>query len=318
MKLTTEKLVERARKIHGSKFDYSLTKYEDYRSKIIIICPTHGQFLQRPEYHLQGHDCDKCSREMRLLSRRGIEKQKFIEKCNSLYKSFYDYSEINYINLETAINVKCRTHGYFKTLPMNHKIGHGCPVCGKNKRKENTRKKMEQDFIKKANKVHKNKFSYPNFKYINNQTRIEIICKKHGKFFQRPSSHLAGSGCPKCNSSGGEERILNFLEKNKIRYETQYRFDICRNPKTNYPLPFDFYIENLNICIEYDGQHHFKESSFGFDKTKKYMSGQLQYIKFKDEIKNKYCLNNNVKLIRISYKNFDNIEKILTDELLKI
>ena len=75
------------------------------------------------------------------------------------------------------------------------------------------------------------------------------------------------------------------------------------------PLPFDFYLPNYNICIEYDGEQHFKPI--------KYFGGQkaFQSQQQKDEIKNKYCQDNKIKLIRISYMDYDNIEKILNKEL---
>ena len=83
---------------------------------------------------------------------------------------------------------------------------------------------------------------------------VKLICKKHGIFKQKASIHLSGCGCQKCNNSVGEIMVSNFLSENNIIFQEQYKFDECRNKK---PLPFDFYLSDLNICIEYDGEFHY-------------------------------------------------------------
>lgn len=102
-----------------------------------------------------------------------------------------------------------------------------------------------------------------------------------------------------CNKSKGENKIINFLTKNSIKFISQKRFKDCKNKR---PLPFDFYLPDLNLCIEYDGQQHFRAfSKFGGDKA-------LYRTVKNDQIKNKYCKNNNINLERISYKKFDKLE----------
>ena len=114
-----------------------------------------------------------------------------------------------------------------------------------------------------------------------------------------------GCRCPICNSSNGEQRISYILNNLGITYKIQYRFSDCKGD--NKTLPFDFYIEDKNILIEYDGIQHFEPIDFfggkeGFEKQQKY-----------DNIKNQYCKDNNIKLIRIPYFEFSNIEKLLKE-----
>ena len=101
-----------------------------------------------------------------------------------------------------------------------------------------------------------------------------------------------GQGCPICNISKGEYRVINFLEKNNIKYIRQYSFNKCKYIKK---LQFDFYLKDLNICIEYDGIQHF-ESIKGLGGEKKFEQTQIN-----DKIKTTFCLNNNIILIRIKY-----------------
>lgn len=137
------------------------------------------------------------------------------------------------------------------------------------------------------------------------------LCKcECGKEKEVATRHLGkdifSCGCHS-NISKGEQKIKEFLDKKKIVYITQKTFNNCRNPKTNCVLYFDFYIPDYNYCIEYDGIQHFKETNFHHD--------NLQERKYRDSIKNQYCKNNNIKIIRISYKDYDKINEILNNIL---
>lgn len=114
----------------------------------------------------------------------------------------------------------------------------------------------------------------------------------------------AGNGCPKCSESKGEKQVRKYLTSNKIFYIPQYRDDKCKDKR---PLPFDFYLPDYNILIEYDGIIHYKD--------KFNIPIDFKLIKKHDKIKTKYCKDNNIKLIRIPYWEFDNVEKILKENL---
>ena len=148
------------------------------------------------------------------------------------------------------------------------------------------------DFIKLSNEIHNNFYDYSLVNYINNNTKVIIICPIHGIFEQLPKVHMTNHGCQGCNKSKGELEIKKILDNKKIKYITQHKFDDCKNVL---PLSFDFYISEYNCCIEYDGLQHFEPVKYwGGDET-------FEKIKLRDKIKTEYCKNNNIQLIRIRY-----------------
>ena len=213
--------------------------------------------------------------------------EQFIEKAKLKHKNKYDYSLVNYKSGRSRIDIICLEHGKFKQIARNHLVGHGCPVCYK----ESSIITLN-DFIDKAKNIHGDKYDYKLVCYKNNRTKVDIICKEHGVFKQIANYHIRGSGCPVCNESKGEKEVAKWLDKNNIKYIRQKRFNDCKNIRS---LPFDFYIYSLNMCIEYDGKQHFEAIDF--------FGGEegLIYIQNNDRIKTQYCINNNMKLVRIKY-----------------
>lgn len=130
---------------------------------------------------------------------------------------------------------------------------------------------------------------------------IDFNCG-HEPHWIRPSSLKQNHSCPVCNESKGEKAIREYLENNNIEFEQEYRFENCRNINL---LPFDFYIPSKNLCIEFDGEQHYR----AFE----YFGGEESFIltKIRDEIKNNYCKDNNIKLIRIPYWELDNVDRVL-------
>jgi hypothetical protein len=164
-----------------------------------------------------------------------------------------------------------------------------------------------EEFIYKAKLVHGERYNYNLVKYINAKTKIKIICPIHGEFEQVPNYHLSGSGCPLCVESKGEHKIKNLLSLNNINFIPQYRFPDCKHIK---PLPFDFYLADYNICIEYNGKQHYI--------IVPYWGGE-NYLKLqqkRDNIKKEYCLKNNIRLIII--KHDEDIYEILNRLFIRI
>jgi transcriptional regulator with XRE-family HTH domain len=197
--------VEKAKRIHRNKYDYTNSKYIDHRTKIRIECKKHGDFEQLPTLHLRGRGCPRCSQ---IIERRNIESKllTFIEKAQLIHGNRYDYSNSKYINQRskiidqrTKIRIVCKKHGVFSQLPEKHLTGQGCPRCSQNIERSNLNSKL-LTFIEKANQVHGKKYDYSNSKYINPRIKVKISCNKHGVFSQLPEKHLSGGGCPECSN----------------------------------------------------------------------------------------------------------------------
>jgi hypothetical protein len=288
--LSTQSFIEKSRKVHGDKYDYSLVDYIRSNSKVKIVCPVHGVFEQTPNNHIMGMKCIKCANEENGLNRT-LSTDDFIKRSKEKHGDRYDYSETNYISSEKKLKIICRTHGSFMQLPNSHwQRGQGCPKCGR-------WSLLNTDVFKeKAEKVHGLKFDYSQVDYVNARTKVKIICPKHGIFEQVPQSHLRGSGCPICLESQGERKVALCLAEKGIVYVREKSFTKCRN---KYMLFFDFYLPALNTCIEYDGLQHFEPVEyFGGEETFK-VTQKL------DKIKNNFCSNNGIGLVRISYKEKD-------------
>jgi hypothetical protein len=287
--------IDKAKKIHGNKYNYDKTIYIKSSEKVIITCIEHGDFKVTPNNHLSKKTgCPECKKNTKS------NYKKFLSKSN--YNNITYYEE-NYINNRTKMYMECDIHGGFKQNPDNH-IKIGCPYCSKDKLK----KSNAQNFIDKANKVHNNKYDYSQVDYSNNYTEININCKKHGIFKQQPKVHLKGHGCPICSESKGEKEVKNILKKYNIKYKREFRFSDCVN---KYTLPFDFYLPEYNICVEFNGRQHYEPISLWGDKN------YLNKVKKNDKIKRDYCLNKGIKLCVIKYNQIKNIEKILC-EILKL
>lgn len=272
-------------KKHGSKYDYSLVNYINNKTKVKIICKVHGIFEQKPDAHLFGQGCIKCS------GKEKINREEFIKRSINKHGNKYDYSLVEYV--DKKVKIICRLHGTFEQNPKGHLKGIGCWKCKKNY------PLTHDDFLKKSKEIHFDKYDYSKSEYKSSLSKLIIICKNHGEFKQTPNKHITlKQGCPRCNDSKGENYINDYLKYNNIKFIREKRFNGCKN---KFSLPFDFYLPIFNICIEYDGIQHFEPIEI--------WGGHKSLIKtiMRDNIKNEYCKKNNIKLIRISYK--ENIEE---------
>ena len=286
---TTQEFIKQAIEKHGNKYGYSLVDYKSNSKNIIITCPIHGNFEQRPSHHLHGSGCSFC------YGTRKYNNDEFVCKLKKVHGDKYDYNLVDYKGAFSFIKIKCNEHNHiFTQKANNHLNGQGCPICG------GTKKLTTQEFIKQAIEKHGDKYDYSLTNYINNRTKVKIICRKHGEFYQRPHNHKKGEGCPFCNTSKGELFIENFLKENNITYNKQHKFKDCRY---KHVLKFDFYIPTCDICVEYDGEYHFTPH-WGDKKQTQFKLNQIR-----DRIKNDYCINKGIKLIRIKYD--DGYDKIL-------
>lgn len=294
--LTNDEFVAKAVKVHGTKYDYSLVNYKNNRIKIIIICPKHGEFIQQPSNHLNGNGCLKC-----FFENITSNLNDFIIKAKQVHGNKYNYNSSVYVNSKVPLAINCPKHGSFLQSPSQH-LEHGCPKCG------GTSRLNTNDFIIKSNLVHGGKYDYSKAIYINNATKLIIVCHQHGIFTQTPNRHLQGDGCPKCNSSKGEAKIRKYLVDRNFVFNEQTGFDTCKNKRK---LPFDFVVnhEDKTFVIEYYGEQHYKLVKFSRNPIR--ANNKFEQTKRNDEIKTKWCQSNSVPLCVIPYWDFQRIEEIL-------
>lgn len=250
---------------------------------------------------LYTRHCPRCSGKERKTHER------FLEELSQVNPNIEVLS--SYVRATSKIKCRCKLDGCeFEMTPTHLLGGHGCPQCGGTKRLDTETFKQRMSDIQPDIEVLGT--------YTNNKTDILLRCKVCGLEWEATPNALiknnrAGTGCPHCNSSRGEKRIATYLRTHNIEYCSGHSLDGC---KYIYHLPFDFYIPNLNTAIEYDGEQHFYCVDFSGNNPER--AQQLfELVQKRDEIKTNYCTEHNIKLIRIPYTEFNNIEKILEEVL---
>jgi very-short-patch-repair endonuclease len=203
-KLSKKEILKKFQEKHNNFYDYSKMIIKNINTKIIIICPIHGEFLQTPKKHMYGQGCPKCKNKNKSIF-------DIKNEMNIIHNNFYDYSLfLNYVNNTQKINIICPIHGIFIQSVAKHKRGQGCSKCS------NVYKYSTTEFIDVANKIQNNRYSYTKTDYKNNKTKIVITCPIHGDFEQTPGNHLKGQGCPKCSGNIKKQTDEFILVSNKI------------------------------------------------------------------------------------------------------
>lgn len=233
--------------------------------------------------------------------------EEFKNRASIIHNYFYNYDLVKFENYSKKVKIICPKHGLFEQSPRSHLYNKSkCPICATEQNRISKKKSLEK-FIQESKNNHKIKYDYSKVRFENLHEKVEIICPVHGAFIQEANNHLRGQDCPKCtgavNNSKGSKRVEEFLTENNIKYIKEYKFENCRNKRK---LPFDFFLPEENILIEYDGSQHFYP---------KWGKEKLTKTKTNDKIKNKFCEENKIKLIRINYKENNKIEKILLEEI---
>jgi len=207
-KISTDDFIKRAKHIHREKYDYSQVVYINAKSKIEVICKEHGLFLVTPDNHCSKKSgCSNC-RNIKLSEIFRDTTESFVKKARLFHGDKYDYSLVEYGKRNRdKVTIICKLHGEFLQSPNDHLNGCGCPECG------GTLKQNLNKFIISAKSVHGEKYNYSKSMYINNRSKIEIVCPLHGSFKQRVYGHLSGKGCPICchQISKPEMKFLDIL-----------------------------------------------------------------------------------------------------------
>jgi len=314
-RLDTAQFIARAKAIHGDKYDYSKVVYIDMKTKVTIICPEHGEFEQSPNSHIHGGSgCWPCELNRRSKLYSSTTKE-FIVKAEAKHGDTYDYSKVDYKNNETKVIIICRKHGEFLQSPAAHLVGGGCSLCG-DERVSKIHRSNTKEFIAKAKAIHGDKYDYTKVDYMNNYTKVIIICSLHGEFEQVPQYHLDGCGCPDCKglriseklSSNTKEFITKVKEVHgdkydysKVDYKNNYTkiIIICRKCKREFLQRPQNHLSGVGCpgCAE-----------SGFDQLKPACVYQIRFVTQDHGLFYKCGISNNKPeirrtQIRTSYKN---------------
>lgn len=284
--------------------------YTNNKTKIEFQCLVDGCFhkwMARPDNVLSGYGCPECAKR-KISASLAKTHEEFVNEVaikNPSVKVLGQYTLDN-IKIEfQCTNPECGYRWFTTPDKIIHKMT-GCPKCAK-ARTAQKKTKTHDSFIDEV------RIKNPNIEVIGQyagiKTKIEFKCRVCGHtWLSTPDSILnGGTGCPRCTQSHGERSIANWLQTHLVEFIPQYKFNNCRDIE---PLPFDFYLPKHQICIEYDGIQHFQPVNFGgisddcaminFQKTQKH-----------DNIKNNYCMQYRITLIRISYLEQNKIDTIL-------
>lgn len=190
--------VEKATNKHSGKYTYENVIYSNNRTKVLITCPSHGEFLQSPDGHLRGEGCPACKSEtIGNLWRKS--KEDFIAQAKEIHGDKFDYSRVSYVNTNTKVEIGCPKHGTFLQSPYSHlrATDFGCNDCWREAMSD-TLTTSQVDFESAARAVHGDKYIYGEFSGY--ASKMEITCPEHGEFVQLAQNHVnAGSGCPQCS-----------------------------------------------------------------------------------------------------------------------
>ena len=227
-----------------------------------------------------------------------------------LYNLYGDQFEVlsEYVNNVTKITLKCNHCGNIiqkAPVKMTGSTHEGCYICSK----KNGHKTTDY-FQKELDEKYPNTYTVLG-EYVRARDPLLVQRKDCGHaYYASPDNLLRGKGCPKCSieHSSYTKIVEQYLNKNNIKYKPEKRFDDCKHIRT---LPFDYYLPDYHTCIEVDGEFHFPNSSiYKYNERSSY-----ENVKMRDDIKTKYCKDNNIKLIRLPYYEKDEFVEILDIEL---
>ena len=306
-RLTQEEFLARAKAAHEKDgYDYSETVYVNRRTKICYRCPKHGLQWQLPENHV-AYGCKDCGDE-RAADKKRLTQEEIIERFHKAHGNDYDYSLVDYKNIDTPVKIICRKNNHtFKQSPYEHENGAKCPYCHGFYR-------TTADFIKDARAIHGDRYDYSQCQYVNATTPMPIRCIEHNQVsWLSYNEHVTNKRVCSCcveKTYKGEKKIKEYLETHNIPYIPQKTFDDLKDSKS---LHFDFYLPTYNLAIEYDGRQHFEPVDFGGGMEN--AEAEFQNTIKHDKMKQKYCSTNNINLLRINYNEYDNIENILSERI---
>lgn len=287
---------------------------EDYSGveKLLFKCKCGNQFQKLFSNILLGQNhCPECGmkkKEIFNLEKRQNSFNELLEYMDTNMKDFKLLTTIEeYKNNKTKLKVVCSCGNTFSPNALNIKRGLStrCRKCSSKEVGLNSR--VDYTDVEKFVLTQNYKLLSRDVK--NSISWIQVTCENdsHGDYWTSWGNFRSGNRCPKCNLSKGEQKVREFLLKNNIDFQEEFKIDGLEGINGG-SLRFDFCVNIVDkiVFIEYDGEQHFKP---------KFGDYEFHRTIYNDKVKNEYCLKNKLKLIRIPYTEFDNIENILSYEL---
>lgn len=266
--------------------------------------------VSKRQKNIQKDCCSKCAPKKAWdvsWARRANEKFKLAEKVcvENGYKLITKVEE--YTTVHMTIEFECPRHGAQNMMLDNFVRGHKCAACGREAVGDTLR--FDSGYVAKSiEALNGNKLLNADEYKDTSTHNLRILCGQCGKEFTTSFANYMRHGvtsCFSCSSkeSIGEQRIRLLLDELNISYEQEKRFSNCRDVRT---LPFDFFIPSLNLIIEFDGEQHYSpvRGEESYNSTVRH-----------DKIKNQYCLNNDIDLLRIPYWDGNNIDDIIKNKI---
>lgn len=303
-----EQIINRLRELELEFVGRKLNKKSN--TVVIYKCPKHPQIGNQEIvwYHLKNkktQGCPFCGKTPKKRTHKSFLAD--MEKIHPHLKFLTEYTK-----REAPIDVVCTIHNY-KWTTTAHSLyqNQGCPKCGIEKRSL-SRIKTHDEFVSDLKQVN------PNIevlsKYRGSHDMITVRCKLDECVWRSYACNVlnGSAGCPSCRNTSNEYKIRTYLQSKGFDVWSQYRFDDCRSIL---PLPFDMYLPDYNILIEYDGEGHYMPIQWSGLKSENAENNMLE-TQMRDKIKDEYCAKNGIPLIRVPYWERDNYKEFLKQELL--
>lgn len=303
--MTTDEFVQKAKQVHGSKYDYSKTVYVKSREKVVIVCPVHGPFEQLPPSHLSGNGCPGCAREWTEEHRRNLQEssrasrgmttEEWVERAKAVHGDRYDYSQTVYVNQRTDVTIICPKHGPFKQKADSHLRGHGCVQCGLESEARDISHTWSDEQRKKIAATCRERYGAD--RYLDSEEgRRKVAAIKSELEFRKKMHRIISSDSVQektkatCVARYGVESAMMLPETVAKTWDAKKRNhtwttskpeeqmyvllcekfgkdDVCRQYREpRYPFHCDFYVKSLDLFIELNatwlhGGHWFDDSN---------------------------------------------------------
>ena len=297
----------RMHELYADKYTFVWSDFKNKQSMIRFTCKEHGEQRRSVTGLLDGKGCAYCNGK--------FYPPDWIKNARAVHGEKYEYDESRPPRTTSDyIRYKCPVHGWQESRYGCHvQQGCGCALCAGTLNKLSAEKR-KQRWIEKCRERFPGKFSYRDVVYVNNDTPVKIYCKEHHITFETtPDTHLRGSGaCPLCTKSVGEVEIFKWLSEHAIPFETQKVIPNENMFCKRHYLTVDFYLPDLNLIIEMNGEQHYQYVEHFHTKV-----WTLEDQQIRDDTLRAYCKTHKISLLEIKYDKIGKIPQILAKAIKK-